>query len=81
MDLWTAGNAPVQRIKVEPELKINDDWVTYPIEARVMEARVPDGPPRSIRRTGLPGLFGGSPKNTFASLLLSVPLKAGQGTS
>ena len=22
---------------------VNEDWVTYPIEARVMEARVPDG--------------------------------------
>jgi hypothetical protein len=45
MDLWVEGNARVQRIKVEPELNINDDWVTYPIEARVMEARIPAGPP------------------------------------
>src|ERR1700683_1413487 len=43
MDLWVEGNARVQRIKVEPELNINDDWVTYPIEARVMEARIPQG--------------------------------------
>lgn len=43
MDLLVEGNAPVQRIKVEPELNINDDWVTYPIEARVMEARIPPG--------------------------------------
>jgi hypothetical protein len=43
MDLWVEGNARVQRIKVEPELNINDDWVTYPIEARVMEARIPAG--------------------------------------
>ena len=41
MDLWTDEKAPVKRIKVEPELNINDDWVTYPIEARVMEARIP----------------------------------------
>ncbi len=45
MDLWVEGNARVQRIKVEPELNVNDDWVTYPIEARVMEARIPQGPP------------------------------------
>jgi hypothetical protein len=44
MDLWTDANAPVRRIKVEPELKINDDWVIYPIEGRVMEARIPPGP-------------------------------------
>jgi hypothetical protein len=43
MDLWVEGNARIQRIKVEPELNINDDWMTYPIEARVMEARIPAG--------------------------------------
>jgi hypothetical protein len=38
MDLWTARDAPVQRIKVEPQLHVNNDWVIYPMEARVMEA-------------------------------------------
>jgi hypothetical protein len=47
MDLWADGNAPIRRIKVEPELNLNDDWVTYPIEGRVVEARVPLGPPFS----------------------------------
>ena len=42
MDVWTEGSTPMQRVKIEPELYINKDWVTYPIEARVMEARVPD---------------------------------------
>jgi hypothetical protein len=44
MDVWTERNAPVRRIKIEPQLRVNDDWVEYPIEARVMEATVPDGP-------------------------------------
>ena len=43
MDLWTARDAPVQRIKVEPQLHVNNDWVIYPMEARVMNATVPDG--------------------------------------
>jgi hypothetical protein len=42
MDLWAAPGAPIQRIKVEPELYINNDWVSYPMEARVTETRVPD---------------------------------------
>ena len=42
IDLWTSRGAPVQRIKVEPELYVNGDWVTYPMEARVMEIRLPD---------------------------------------
>jgi hypothetical protein len=41
MDVWTAADAPVARIKIEPELQIDGDWVMYPIEARVMEAKVP----------------------------------------
>jgi len=43
MDLWTARDAPVARIKVEPQLHVNNDWVIYPMEARVMEAAIPDG--------------------------------------
>jgi len=42
MDLWTAPGAPVQRIKVEPEIYVSSEWVTYPMEARVSETRVPD---------------------------------------
>jgi hypothetical protein len=51
MDWWTEENARIQRIKVEPELNINDNWVTYPIEGRVMEARIPPGraPSASLR--------------------------------
>jgi len=45
MDVWTAATTPVERIKIEPELRFNDasddDWMIYPIEARVVEARVP----------------------------------------
>ena len=43
MDLWTARDAPVARIKVEPQLHVNNDWIIYPMEARVMAAIVPGG--------------------------------------
>jgi hypothetical protein len=43
MDLWADRDAPVRRIKVEPELNVGADWVIYPMEVRVMEATVPDG--------------------------------------
>ncbi len=43
LDLWVDRNAAVRRIKVEPQLDVNDDWVVYPMEARVMDATVPDG--------------------------------------
>jgi hypothetical protein len=41
MDLWTARDAAVRRVKVEPQLKVNDLWIEYPMEARVMDAVVP----------------------------------------
>jgi hypothetical protein len=50
MDVWTAATTPVERIKIEPELRFNDasgdDWMIYPIEARVVEARIPDAGPQ-----------------------------------
>ena len=45
MDLWTDRDAPVRRIKVEPELFIDGDWVVYPMEARVVAATVTDDVP------------------------------------
>jgi hypothetical protein len=44
MDVWVGRDTPVARIKLEPELYLNRDWVIYPMEVRVMEATVPDGP-------------------------------------
>jgi hypothetical protein len=44
MDLWVDGNAPVRRVKIEPQIGIAGDWVTYPMEVRVTEARVPEQP-------------------------------------
>ncbi len=49
MDVWTARDAPVQRIKVEPQLHVNNDWVIYPMEARVMSATVRDGAKSLVR--------------------------------
>src|SRR5580693_4036619 len=42
MDVWVSRDTPVARIKLEPELYINKDWVIYPMEVRVVEATVPD---------------------------------------
>jgi hypothetical protein len=42
MDVWCDRAAPVRRVKIEPELSVAGDWARYPMEARVMEATVPD---------------------------------------
>ena len=44
MDLWVDGNAPVRRVKIEPQIGIGGEWLTYPMEVRVMEAAVQDHP-------------------------------------
>ncbi len=41
MDLWFDANAPVRRVKIEPQVGIDGDWFTYPMEVRVMEPVVP----------------------------------------
>jgi hypothetical protein len=41
MDLWVAPDAPVRRIKVEPQLWVVDRWVVYPMEVRVVAPVVP----------------------------------------
>jgi hypothetical protein len=38
MDVWVDGEAPVRRVKIEPQIGIGGDWVTYPMEVRVTEA-------------------------------------------
>jgi len=49
MDVWADRDAPVRRIKIEPQLHIEpqpgltEDWLQYPMEARVMSAKIPEG--------------------------------------
>ncbi len=37
MDLWVDANAPVRRVKIEPQVGIGGEWVIYPMEVRVTE--------------------------------------------
>lgn len=43
LDMWVDPNAPVDRIKVEPQLWVGyvSDWFTYPMEARILSAVLP----------------------------------------
>jgi len=41
MDLWVDANAPVRRVKIEPQVGIDGEWVIYPMEVRVSEPVVP----------------------------------------
>jgi len=48
LDLRTDRDAPVRRIKIEPQLIISTaesdlGWISYPMEVRVVEATVPGG--------------------------------------
>jgi hypothetical protein len=43
MDLWVPFDAEVDRIKVEPQLYSEGYWIIYPMEVRVLTARIPDG--------------------------------------
>jgi hypothetical protein len=43
LDLQVDREAPVRRVKIEPQLKAGTDWFTYPMEVRIVEAAVPNG--------------------------------------
>ena len=51
LDVWAEGNAPVRRVKLEPQVYVNGEWITYPMEMRVSEVAVPDVPPGSAPPT------------------------------
>jgi hypothetical protein len=44
LDLWADRGAPLNRVKVEPQIRVGDDWFVYPMEARVINSTFPDGP-------------------------------------
>jgi hypothetical protein len=78
LDAWTPADAPIVRIKIEPELYINDDWVTYPMEGRVMQATVTETRSES---TVCPLAKSSSPltrlelRNAAQDFALAAPLK------
>jgi hypothetical protein len=42
MDLWVDADAPVRRVRVEPQVWIGDRWIIYPMEVRVFPNIVPE---------------------------------------
>jgi hypothetical protein len=44
LDLWTPADRPVSRVRVELQLYTGGDWIIYPMEVRIVPARVPDKP-------------------------------------
>lgn len=57
MDVWIDRDAPVRRIKVEPQLHVDGDWVIYPMEMRVRENVVPELPAAGGNRTAAASPF------------------------
>ena len=50
LDTWVAKTAPVDRIKVEPQLWVSyaNDWFTYPMEVRILNAVLPAVQPKPV---------------------------------
>jgi len=70
MELWTPRSAAIVRTKVEPQLHVNERWITYPMEVRILPAVVPDLP-----ETGLMGTAGvGDPADFEARAALRTYL-------
>jgi hypothetical protein len=76
MDLWTDRDAPVRRVKVEPQLFIDGDWVVYPMEARVVAATVPEGPRQGVPLTWMQQRFCGWGVDVGPGRRESAPVRA-----
>jgi hypothetical protein len=80
MDLWEDANAPVRRVKIEPQIGIDGNWLTYPMEVRVTEAVVAD---HSASARGTPEPFevmraflcGGEPRPARGSNPMGAELR------
>lgn len=46
MDLYIPADAPVRRFKIEAQLWVGNRWIIYPMEGRIVPARIPDFQPR-----------------------------------
>lgn len=69
MDLWVPPDAPINRIKVEPQLYANDEWTSYPMEVRIISPVVPKV---SYAFTPLPAVTEPADTATFGILLREV---------
>lgn len=58
LDIFVPANAPVDRIKVQPEIMVDDKWYEYPMEVRILEARYPALPPQTEQNRALSGASG-----------------------
>ena len=72
LDMWVDRNAPVDRIKIEPQLWVStfSDWFTYPMEARILEAVVPTVPAQWGGACGCDGAVGCCGDGSSAGALL-----------
>src|SRR5204862_200228 len=72
MDVWVDAAAPVRRIKLEPQLSVNGDWVTYPLEVRVSD---PTAPNRAAEGARLESVFRGNSNQGSNPCLSAIKLQ------
>lgn len=77
LDLRVARNAPVERIKIEPQAGFGDLWARYPMEARILEATAPDVAPATTSVASLESPSDYSARNILKQKLCGNREKVG----
>lgn len=84
LDVHVPRNAPVQRMKIEPQMYIPERWITYPMEARIAPAQLLttpakhgeiaplDSPADFTYRSVFRGFLCGTPEKKEGSAPLSI---------
>lgn len=75
LDVHVPRGAPVQRMKIEPQMYIPERWITYPMEARIVPAQLPTTPPNHGEIAPLDSPADFTYRSVFRGFLCGTPEK------
>ncbi|HSW51534.1 MAG TPA: hypothetical protein VLH09_15215 [Bryobacteraceae bacterium] len=73
MDVSVPSGAEVLRTKLEPELHVKGQWIIYPMEVRILAARIPEGTRRGGATAGVDQPADTAARSALRSYLCGAP--------
>lgn len=79
LDVYTPSQAAVRRVRLEAQLNVGEDWVIYPLEVRVLPARLPRLGPFAGAVPPVTAPAGEAALDQLASYLCGAKVRPGAG--
>lgn len=77
LDVYTPAQAPIRRVRLEAQLNVGQDWIIYPMEVRVLPARLPETGPFTSSLPPASSPAGEAAWEQVATYLCGTKLRAG----